>query len=125
MSNETTNNTLLLRSVLQKDKLSETNFLDWYKNLRIVLKHEKKIYVLEKPVPKQPADDAPKKDVDAYEKHVDDTLDISCLLLAMMIPKLQKQHENMDAYDMIMHLKKLFSEQASQKRYDASNALFE
>src|SRR4051812_32506080 len=110
MSNETTNNTLSLRSVLQKDKLSETNFLDWYKILRIVFMHEKKIYVLEKHIPKQHANDAPKKDVDAYEKHVDDALDIGCLMLATMIPELQKQHENMDAYDMIVHLKKLYSE---------------
>src|SRR4051812_29924778 len=115
MSNETTNNTLLLRSVLQKDKLSGTNFLDWYRNLRIVLKHEKKIYVLEMPIPKQPADNAPKKDVDAYEKHVDNALDIGCLMLATMILGLQKQHENMDAYDMIVHLKKLYSEQARQE----------
>jgi len=65
MSNETNHNTLSLRSVLQKDKLSGTNFLDWYRNLRIVLKHEKKIYVLEKTTPKQPADNTPKKDEDA------------------------------------------------------------
>ena len=96
MSNETNHNTLSLRSVLQKDKLSGTNFLDWYRNLRIVLKHEKKIYVLEKTTPKQPADNAPKKDVDAYEKHLDDALDVGCLMLATMIPELQKQHENMD-----------------------------
>ena len=50
-----TNNTLSLRSVLEKDKLSRTNFLDWYRNLRIVLKHEKKLYVLEQPIPYQPA----------------------------------------------------------------------
>src|SRR3954466_15307941 len=100
MSNETNHNTLSLRSVLQKDKLSGTNFLDWYRNLRIVLKHEKKIYVLEKPIPKQPASDALKKDINIYEKHVDDALDIGCLMLATMTPELQKQHENMDAYDM-------------------------
>ena len=35
-----TNNTstLTLRSVLEKDKLNGKNFLDWHRNLRIVLK---------------------------------------------------------------------------------------
>src|SRR4051812_49257514 len=41
-----------------------------------------------------------------------------------MIPELQKQHENMNAYDMIVHLKKVYSEQARQERYDVSKAMF-
>ena len=108
MSNETNHNTLSLRSVLQKDKLSGTNFLDWYRNLRIVLKHEKKIYVLEKPIPKQLDNDAPKKDVDAYEKHLDDALNIGCLMLATITPELQKQDRNINVYDMIVHLKSFY-----------------
>ena len=77
-----------------------------------------------KTTPKQPADNAPKKDVYAYEKHLDDALDVGCLMLATMIPELQKQQENMEAYDMIVHLKKLYQEQARQERYDVSKALF-
>ena len=119
-----TNNTLSLRSVLEKDKLSGTNFLDWYRNLRIVLKHEKKLYVLEQPIPDQPAANAPRADKDAFKKHQDDALDVGCLMLATMISELQKQHENMDAYDMIVHLKKLYQEQARQERYDVSKSLF-
>ena len=42
--------TLSLRSVLEKDKLNGTNFLDCYKNLRIVLMQEKKLYVLDEPI---------------------------------------------------------------------------
>ena len=36
-----------LRSVLEKEKLNGANFIDWYRNLRIVLRNEKKEYVLE------------------------------------------------------------------------------
>ena len=39
-----------LRSVLEKDKLNGTNYADWIRNLRIVLRAEKKEDVLEYPV---------------------------------------------------------------------------
>ena len=39
-----------LCSILEKEKLSGTNFIDWYRNLRIILKQEKKEYVLEVPL---------------------------------------------------------------------------
>uniref|UniRef100_A0A0A9HJH4 Uncharacterized protein n=1 Tax=Arundo donax TaxID=35708 RepID=A0A0A9HJH4_ARUDO len=31
-------NTFNLRSIREKEKLNATNFIDWYRNLRIVLK---------------------------------------------------------------------------------------
>jgi len=35
-----------------------TNFFDWYRNLRIILRHKKKKYVLEASLPETPAKDA-------------------------------------------------------------------
>ena len=58
----TSNNTSIftLRSVLEKEKLNGTNFLNWFRNLRIVLKQEKKMYVLDNEVPNEtPANNAP------------------------------------------------------------------
>ena len=49
MANNTTN--FSIRSVLEKDKLTGTNFLDWFRNLRIVLMQERKLHVLEVPHP--------------------------------------------------------------------------
>ena len=44
--------TLTLRSILEKDKFDETNFVDWYVNLRNVLKSKKeKLYVLNGTLP--------------------------------------------------------------------------
>ena len=39
-----------LKSILEKDKLNHSNFMDWHRNLKIVLKAENKLYVLETPV---------------------------------------------------------------------------
>jgi hypothetical protein len=84
-----TSNNLSLRSVLEKEKLNGTNFLDWYRNLRIVLKHERKLYVLEEPVPQPPEANAPRAVKDAYNKHNNDVVDISCLMLTSMNSELK------------------------------------
>ena len=52
--------TISLRSILENDKLNGTNFLDWYKNLRIVLRQERKEYILDQPIPEEPAANAPR-----------------------------------------------------------------
>ncbi|KAJ9565596.1 hypothetical protein OSB04_001562 [Centaurea solstitialis] len=55
----TSTNNLSLRSILEKDKLTGSNFLDWEHNLMIVLKHERKWYVLEEPLGEAPPATAP------------------------------------------------------------------
>ena len=40
-----------MRSVLEKEKLNGTNFLDWSRNLRIVLKQEKKLIAIDEAMP--------------------------------------------------------------------------
>ncbi|KAK8562475.1 hypothetical protein V6N12_010553 [Hibiscus sabdariffa] len=89
------NNNLSLRSLLEKEKLNGINFLDWFRNLRIVLKQERKEYVIEEPVPDEPATNAPRADKDKFKKYFEDMLDVSCLMLATMTPELQKQYDDM------------------------------
>ncbi|KAK8670729.1 hypothetical protein V6N13_037347 [Hibiscus sabdariffa] len=88
-------NTISLRSLLEKEKLNGINFLDWFRNLRIVLKQERKEYVIEEHVPDEPAANAPRADKDKFKKHMNDMVDVGCLMLATMDSELQKQHENM------------------------------
>ena len=109
--------TLSLRSILEKDKLTGTNFLDWFRNVRIVLTQERKLYVLENPIPEQPAANAPRAQRDAYEKHQSDSVDVACLMLATMVPEIQKNLENMGAYEMLTHLREMFQVQARQERF--------
>jgi len=111
-----------IRSLLEKEKLNHSNFLDWYRNLRIVLKQEKKDYVLEKPVPEEPQT-TPKAAHDIWIKHSDDSIDVACLMLATMIPDLQKDLEHLEAYDMIAHLKQMFEKQARTERFETVRVL--
>ncbi|KAK8559155.1 hypothetical protein V6N12_042437 [Hibiscus sabdariffa] len=119
------NNTISLRSLHEKEKLNGINFLDWFRNLRIVLKQEQKEYVIEEAVPNDPGPNASRADKDKFKKHMDDMVDVGCLMLATMTPELQKQHENMVAYEMIQNLKEIDEGQARQERYETSKALFQ
>ena len=82
MATNNSTSTFTLRSILEKDKLNETNFLDWSQNLRIVLRQERKSYVLETMFPPVPPSNALKAQKDAYEKHLNNYVDVTCLMLA-------------------------------------------
>ncbi|XP_012453400.1 uncharacterized protein LOC105775429 [Gossypium raimondii] len=101
-------NSLSLRSVLEKDKVNSLNFLNLFLSLRIVLKQERKLYAIEQPLPNEPPSNASRVDRDVYNKHLDDMVDIRCLMLATMNPNIQKPHKDMVSYDMIEHLEELY-----------------
>ncbi|KAG8633623.1 hypothetical protein MANES_18G122902v8 [Manihot esculenta] len=100
-----------------------TNFVDWFRNLRIVLKQEKKSYVLDEAIPEPPLADATNAVKNKHKKHMDDSNDIGCLMLATMCPELQKDLEHLKAYEMSVHLKQAFQQQARQDRYETTIAL--
>ncbi|KAK8986838.1 hypothetical protein V6N11_037764 [Hibiscus sabdariffa] len=58
----------------------------------------------------------PIDDKDEFEKLIDDMVDVGCLMLATMNPELQKQHEDMVAYEMIQNLKEIYERQARHER---------
>ena len=113
-----------LRSILDANKLTGTNFMDWLRNLRIVLRAEKIAYVLNAPLSISPSVDASVGDQIAYQKHLDDNIIAACIMLASMSLRLQKQHEAMTTYDIIAHLKELFHDQAKSERFKVSKMLF-
>ncbi|KAJ9559847.1 hypothetical protein OSB04_005007 [Centaurea solstitialis] len=124
-STVTSTNNFSLRSILEKDKLTGSNFLDWERNLMIVLRHERKWYVLEEPLGEAPPANAPAAARNAHKKHSDDLLDVACLMLATMSPDLQAGLINTNAYDMIRQLRDMFQTQARTERYDATKAFNE
>ncbi|GJS91825.1 retrotransposon protein, putative, ty1-copia subclass [Tanacetum coccineum] len=57
------------RSMFKREKLSGNNFNDWFRQLKLVLRVEKKMYVIEQPIPPAPAADSSTnegKPVDQY-----------------------------------------------------------
>ena len=79
-----------------------------YRNLKIVLKLDKKERVLEDPLLEEPADNANTTTKNAYQKLIDESNEISFLMLACMEPDLQQDFEDVGAFYMIESLKSIF-----------------
>ncbi|GKC70492.1 retrotransposon protein, putative, ty1-copia subclass [Tanacetum coccineum] len=60
-----------LRSMLEREKLSSINFNYWFRQLRIVLRVEKKLNATEQPIPLAPFADANNKKLEGWNKIYD------------------------------------------------------
>ncbi|KAJ9545085.1 hypothetical protein OSB04_024792 [Centaurea solstitialis] len=114
-----------LKGLLEKDKLTGLNYVDWLRNLRIVLRMENKQRAIEEPLPAAPAAGATRAVREEYEKRLTESNETACLMLATMVPELQRGMGSLGAYDMINQLKDMFQQQARQERYDNVKALSE
>ncbi|KAK8512050.1 hypothetical protein V6N12_018531 [Hibiscus sabdariffa] len=86
---------------------------------------QKKEYVIEELVSDEPPVNASRADKDKFKKHMDDTLNISGLMLSTMTSELQKQNKDMGAYEIIQNIKETYDGQARQERCETSKALFQ
>ena len=58
----------MIRSILLKDNiLNSTNYIDWYRKLKIILKAERTLYILTDEEFKEPHEDASQEEFDEYE----------------------------------------------------------
>ncbi|KAK6122767.1 hypothetical protein DH2020_043485 [Rehmannia glutinosa] len=113
-----------LASILEQNKLSGPNFVDWLRNLKIVLELEKRAYVLDK-VPPPPPEDKTSDAYGEYLRHIDDNLQARCYMLASMSNELQRQNEGLDhVIEILIRLQELYGERTRQMRYQISKDLF-
>ena len=72
------------QSTMDADILTGPNFLDWLKNLRIVLKRERLANVLVEPLPQTPAADEFETVQMAYQKILVDSARVGLIILTSM-----------------------------------------
>jgi len=104
-----------MRDILEIYKLVGPNSDDWYRNLRIVLMHDKLIDVIDKPakeVPDEDDDDATK----IYQKYLEECRAIKHIILGSMSSELHRKHQNMDPIAIIEYLKKMVDTQLDIER---------
>ncbi|GJS53698.1 retrotransposon protein, putative, ty1-copia subclass [Tanacetum coccineum] len=93
---QTTNNNSI-RSILEKEKLNGSNFLDWYRNLRIVLRNEQKLHHLEEALPEAPPATAIAAVRNAYTCKVAEQQEVACLMLPFHACK-QEEGQSISTY---------------------------
>ncbi|GKE64715.1 hypothetical protein Tco_1518876, partial [Tanacetum coccineum] len=100
------------KSMFEKEKLSGNNFNEWFARLKLVLRVEKKMHVIEQPLPPAPEPVAEPNVVDQWTSLYDAHTEIACLMLGSMTPELHRQFELYYLFDMIQELKSMFKKQA-------------
>ncbi|KAL0010802.1 hypothetical protein SO802_005910 [Lithocarpus litseifolius] len=102
-----------LAKILDENRLSGPNYVDWKRNLIIVLTADKIAHVLNIEAPELALADATEEQRDAFNKwHEADEM-AKCYIMASMTNVLQKQCQGLvTAQDMMMHLKEMFGEQS-------------
>ncbi|XP_071722230.1 uncharacterized protein [Rutidosis leptorrhynchoides] len=114
-----------LTCIIDNNKLTGPNYLDWLRNLKILLDSEDLRYILDAPIPPKLPSDAKDEDKTALAKfHKDDKIS-RCYMLASISFDLQRQHETIKhALKIYKHLKELYGENPRVVRYQISKELF-
>ncbi|GJS86870.1 hypothetical protein Tco_0769506 [Tanacetum coccineum] len=102
----------VFRGIFEKEKLTQPNFIDWYRQLSIVLSIEDKLNYLEHhippaPVPPEGQQVAPEI-LAAHAAWIKGSKEISKLMFMTMEPEIQRNLENLHAHEMLKELKTLF-----------------
>ena len=88
---------LSLRSLLDNDKLMGPNFDSWYRKLKIILEHERILYVVTDLAPEELAPNARGTVRDTYQKWLNDRTTIRFIMLAAMNDEFSHRFENVQS----------------------------
>ena len=113
-----------MQTVIDDKILIRPNFLDWLKNLRLVLKEEKIAYVITEPILGSPTVDAPESVQRAYQKRLVDSARTELIIHTSMSPEFQKRYKTEDAYSIVCHLREHYNEQAAIKGFKSQGFFF-
>ena len=118
--------TFNLGMFLEKEKLTTngSNFISWFRNLRILLTPHKVAYVLEAAIGDPPAITASEEEKKTYLTKTDDSAFVQCGMLYAMEADLQKRFEKMSAFEIISDLKAVIAPHAKAQRHEASELFF-
>nr|GEX46148.1 zinc finger, CCHC-type [Tanacetum cinerariifolium] len=118
MTTSSANNSVF-RGFFEKQKLTGPNFIDWYRQLRIVLSFEDKLNYLEQPIPPAPVAPAGQhvapKILAAHNAWIKGSKEIVGLMLMTIETEIQQNLEPLHAPKMLRELKTLFAQQAEQE----------
>src|SRR6187401_1996561 len=117
---------LNFNAFLEKAKLKDdgSNFVDWLRNLRIILTAAQKVYVLNAPLGEPPAPQASADVMNAWQSRSDDYSVVQCAILYSLEGGLQRRFERHGAYEMFQELKFIFEKNAKIERYETTDKFF-
>ena len=117
-------NKLSLCMLLDNDKLTEFNFDSWYRKLKIILEHERILYILTDEASEEPAVNASRTMRDTYMKWLNNHMTVRCVMRAAMNDELSRKFEDAQPKEIIQMLNESFSTFEDVERYKISCTSF-
>ena len=99
---------LSLHSLLDGDKIMEPNFDNWYRKLRIVLKHERILYVIIDLALEVTAPNADAMVRDTYQKWLNDCMTVRYIMRAAMSDEFSYKFVDARSKEILQMLNKFF-----------------
>ncbi|KAH0661120.1 hypothetical protein KY284_026051 [Solanum tuberosum] len=113
-----------ISTILGQNKLEGSNYVDWRRNLEIVLTAEEYKFVLHEECPLKPNEQSSDEDKLAYQKWRKADEMAQCYIMASMSNVLQHQHQAMlSAFEILENLKQMFGDQGRSAKQTAMRTL--
>ncbi|XP_030964317.1 uncharacterized protein LOC115985517 [Quercus lobata] len=114
-----------LVAILNQNKLTRSNYVDWKRNLDIVLTIEEHKFVLYKPCPNFPSFDAPPEEKQQYDHWQKSNEKAKCYILESISNVLQHQMQDLElASDIMLSLNEMFGEQGHSARQETMRLIY-
>ena len=112
-------------TILNQNKLTRSNYVDWKRNLDIVLTDKEYKYVLDELCPNFPALDAPSEEKQRYDCWQKSNEMAKCYILASISNVLQYQIQDVELVsDIMLSLKEMFGEQGRFARQETMRQIY-
>ena len=117
-------NTLSLCLLLDSDKLIRPNFDSWYQKLKIILKHERILYVLTDEALKELTANTLRAMRDTYMKWLNDRTTVRCVMRVAMNDELRCKFEDAQPKQIIQILNESFITPKDVERHKTFYTMF-
>ena len=111
---------LSLWSLLDSEKLTGSNFDNWYRKLKIILKYKRILYVITDPTPEEPAPNARGVVWDTYLKWLNDHTMVRCIMWTSMNDEFNQKFEEAQLEQMLQVLWESFDTPDDVERHKTS-----
>ena len=114
-----------LVTILNQNKPIGSNYVDWKRNLDIVLTAKEHKYVLTQPCPSFPSLDAPPEEKQRYDHWQKSNEMSKCYILTSISNVLHHQMQDVElALDIMLSLKEMFGEQGHSARQETIRQIY-
>ena len=109
--------------IIGENVFNGVNFPDGEINLRIVLRAEKLLYLIERPLGSESGIERP-VERELWKTHLDDNFTVQSVILTAMTPQFHCQNKGLDPYNMMLKLKDLHRSNLRSQKYELQKKLF-